>query len=329
MQKISAKTSKILRSRKITHPMFNNESPIPSYHNHQAPTFALIQPGCYGDNINSTLMLKPIKEKHPDSIIDVWTSTTYGSAFYNNPYIDHLYELPSNSKDTALHQLITIPDLIKNCGYTKIFNPHPMVNPDKWTSIKAGYLGTNIICAWVRALEEADIPYTMPLETLLYLTDQEKENVNKYCSQVNMSGQIYIMEVSGESGQTFWNGDWTTKVCQHLLGHNSGLSIIISKRETDNVIDALKHLFPNRIFFAGNLTLRECAELYNRCDGFFSVSSGLSNICNTNYCKKDKLWIETVNGPSVTSAPIRAAGKRFWHENNLHNFLDMLQANNL
>lgn len=302
---------------------------LPNYNNYDKTTIAIIQPACYGDNINSTLMFKPIKNKYNDCVLDIWTSTKYGSAFYNNPYVDNLYEIPSSNKDDSLHQVITTPDLIKNCGYTKIFNPHPMINNDKWTSIHNGQFGTNLICAWIRALEEAEIPYDVPLETILRLTDTEINNARNFYSKLNNSNQKYFIECHGESGQTFWDHHWTTKVCQHLLGHNLNLTIIISKREIDNTIQGLCHLFPNRVFFAGQLTLRECAELYNLCDGFFSVSSGLSNVCNTNWCKKDKLWIETVNSPAVTSAPIRSVNKLFWHDNNIGNFLNMLQDNNL
>ncbi len=280
------------------------------------------------DNINSTLMFQPLKKLWPDCIIDVFTSTIFGSAFHNNPYIDALYETPAESKERALHQLVTTPPAIQDLGYDIIFKPHPMVNPDKWTSIKNGTLGTNLICAWVRALEDAEVPYELPLETVLRLTESEVRNVDEYCSRIPMDRRNIIMETQGESGQTFWNHYWTTPVCKHLL-KDPNTNIFISRRQIGEDVQQLSQQFPGQIHFAGKLSIRECAELFNRCQIFFSVSSGLSNACNTNWCRKDTIWIETINGDghggsTVSSAPIRSEGKIFWHDNNVDGFINML-----
>jgi hypothetical protein len=69
--------------------------------------------------------------------------------------------------------------------------------------------------------------------------------------------------------------------------------------------------------------------LYNRCTAFFSVSSGLSNACNTSHCRKDIKWIETVNSPSVTSAPLRTENKMFWYDNDVDRYIKMLASNGL
>src|SRR5262249_27267709 len=127
---------------------------IPTYIKSDITRIAIIQPGCWGDNINSTLMLKPLKDRYINSTIDILTTTSYAFAFYNNPLIDKIIEFQSTSKNHALDHMFRIPDIIQHVGYDVIFNPHPMRNPDKWTSIHHGHLGTNLICAWVRALEE-------------------------------------------------------------------------------------------------------------------------------------------------------------------------------
>lgn len=319
-------TKRIKQQTRIS--MTHQSIRLPNYNNHDKAAIAIIQPACYGDNINSTLMLQPIKNKYKDCVLDVWTSTKYGSAFYNNPHINNLYEIPSSNKNDSLHQVVTTPDLIKNCGYTKIFNPHPMVNNDKWTSILNGQFGTNLICAWIRALEEADIPYNVPLETVLRLTDTEINNAKHFCSKLNMNKRTIIMETEAESGQSQFNHHWLSELGKHLLKNND-TNLIISKRESDNTINGLNHMYPGSVYFAGGLSIRECAEVFNHCQIFFSVSSGLSNACNTNWCKKDIKWIEIVNGPGANSAPIRASGKTFYYENNLDGFINMLKDNNI
>lgn len=298
---------------------------IPHYSNEPFFKIALIQPASWGDNINSTLMFKPLKKKFPDSIIDVYTAQNYSSAFANNPYVHKIIEFPAANKEKALNLLHVIPPLVKNRGYDRVYCPHPMINGDKWTSVKHGSLGTNLINAWVRALEESDVDYELPLETVMVLTQHEVQRVDDFCNRHNSPAKRnFLMEVEGLSGQTFWNSEWTVEVGKHLLRGDTKL--FLSRQNAGADVQALHNIAPEHVHFAGELTIRECAELFNRCDGFFSVSSGLSNACNTNWCKKDKLWIETVNSDAVSSAPIRSEGKTFWTDNHVGRFIDMLKS---
>lgn len=288
---------------------------------------ALIQPGSWGDNINSTLMFKPLRAKYPNCVIDVYTASIYSSAFYNNPHINNLLVLPVVTKDQALHLLHVFPPLVEGHGYDKIFRPHPMLNGDKWTSIRHGEFGTNLINAWIRALEEADVPYDVPLETSLRLTDTEVKNARSFFERAGPAKRSILMECEGLSGQTFWDGKWTMALAGHLLDGQTNL--FISRRGIGPDVMELMRVAPGRVHFAGDLTIRECAELFNRCDAFFSVSSGLSNACNSDWCKKDGVWIETVNSEAVTSAPIRKEGKTFWFDQNIESFLSMVKGRGL
>jgi len=288
----------------------------------------LIQTGCWGDCINSTLMFKPIKDKYPDSIIDVYTSSHYGSAFYNNPYIHKLIQFKASMKNPALHLMNLIPKVVESSGYDLILNPHPMINPDKWESIKNNHLGVNLICAWIRALEDNDIEYELPLETILQLTDEETTTVDQFCKDIPMDGRRNIlMETHGESGQTDWTPEWTKEVGEHLLDGNT--NIFVSRRNRCRGVEHLQNISENNIWFAGKLSIRECAELFNRCDMFFSVSSGLSNACNTNWCKNDIVWVESTNSQGCSSFPLRSEGKLFWHDRSVIDFIEMLKDNNI
>jgi len=286
-----------------------------------ARRIALLQPGSWGDNINSTLMFKPLKTKWPDCIIDVYTSTTYGSAFHNNPYISYLHETPSNSKQEALHQLITIRPMLDNRGYFKIFCPHPMINPDKWASTKND-LGTNLICAWVRALEDENIDYELPLETILKLTDQEIEKANRFLSQIpNNERKKNLVENGPESGQSHATPEFMSNLMLHLCAKNE--IVIASRKHNGPDFDSIKSKYPNSFFFA-DLSIRECAEIFNHCQRYIGLSSGLNNACGTNWCKKDIEWIEIVNSMAASSAPIRSENKTFFTDSDLHKVLSLL-----
>lgn len=282
---------------------------------------AIVQPGSWGDCVNSTLMFKPLKAHWPNSLIDVYTSSLYASAFYNNPFINKLIEVPTTTRDQSLHLVKVIPPLLTNV-YDVVCNPHPMVNGDKWTSIRFGELGTNLICAWVRALEDLGVPFELPLETILELTPAEVENA-QFCMSTT-PGRNVLMEVESRSGQAFWDLNWTLAVGRHLLNGNTNLYISRQSAELDVI--KLKEMAPDRVHFIGHRTLRECAEVFNRCDIFFSVSSGLSNACNTSWCKKTGKWFETINSEVVSSAPIRRDGKVFWYENDIPKFIEMLKS---
>jgi len=289
---------------------------------HNGTKIALVQTGSWGDNVNSTLMLKPLRAKYPDCRIEVHTSTYYASAFHNNPLIDKLIKHPSTDKQSSIHLACLVPDRL--VGYDIVYNPHPMYNGDKWTSIQHPELGTNLILAWVRALEESGVEYELPLETIMQLTPSEVGKVDQLCGKIKRFGKYrnILMEVAGESGQSFWNHNWTVAVGKHLLDGKTNL--FISRRENSFDVAELQKYAPGKVHFVGDLTIRECAELFNRCQAFFSVSSGLSNACNTNWCKNDIVWVETVNSAAVTSAPVRSEGKIFWHHNDLNKFIQML-----
>jgi ADP-heptose:LPS heptosyltransferase len=270
-------------------------------------------------------MLPPLRAKYPDAIIDIHTSTMYGSAFDNIPFVNNVFKHPSKDKNSSLDLTRTLRDPISK-KYDLVYAPHPMFNPGSWTSTRFGRLGTNLICAWIRALEQTDIPFELPLETVLRLTKEEIQKVEKFCKKVKGfdSGRNILMEIHGESGQTFWGPQWTVDVGKYLLDREDTKLFISHKTVRGDIHKLLSHA-PNRVYFVGSLTLRECAELFNRCQMFLSVSSGLSNVCNTNWCKNDITWVEVVNSKVVTSAPIRSEGKIFWYENKLQKFLEMLK----
>ena len=304
---------------------------LPAYTTEEKrPKIALVQTGCWGDNVNSTLMLQPIVDNYKNCIIDVHTSTHYASAFYNNPLINKTVKYMATEKNTALHLTLTIPDQIKNVGYDHILTPHPMFNPGCWSSNEHPELKENLIYAWVHALEKIGIECPMPPQSILKLTNEEINRVSNFCKKIKRfkESRNILMECHGESGQTFWDHNWTVEVGIYLL-QDKNTNLFISRRHTSSDIDRLQQEAPGRVYFVGDLSIRECAELFNRCQIFFSVSSGLSNACNTNWCKNDIKWIETVNSHVVTSAPIRKEGKVFWFENNLTKFKTMLSENGI
>jgi ADP-heptose:LPS heptosyltransferase len=272
-------------------------------------------------------MLIPLKNKYQNSVLDVHTSTLYGSAFDNNPYITNLYQYEANSKRDALHLTTLIPDHIKKCNYDIIIAPHPMFNHGNWTSVKNPHLGTNLVCAWIRAIENLDVDYCLPLETVLKLRPQEIERAHALLQRIPKRDKNILMEIHGESGQSHWNQEWTIRIGKYLLQKN--FNLLISRVSDGPDIDTLRGVAKGKVHFIGELSLRECAEVFNHCDAFLSISSGLSNACNTNWCKKDGLWFESTNSQVASSNIIRSENKNFWYDNNLDGYISLLHDKGL
>lgn len=296
---------------------------------------AHIQLASWGDCINSTLMFKPIK-KHFEAIhgcctIEVHTTALYESAFHNNPYVNniichHYRGKPVTSKQDCFALYDIVPDHVRKMPYNEVFVPAPILLPDKRNSLKHPEFGNNLICTFMRYLEDRGIDYEWPVQTILRLTKEEIERVdnwikdNKVIIDTNFN---ILMEVQGESGQTFWKPHWTLAVGRHLA-RKPYVNVFVSKRDKTPEIQQLERETNNKVRWAGSLSLRECAQLFNKCNAFLSVSSGLANACNTNHCRKDLIWIETVNDDTVNSAPLRTNNKTFWYKNDINAFIEML-----
>jgi len=273
---------------------------------------AVVQTGCWGDNVNSTLMFKPIKNKYPNSTMDIFTSDRYHTPFINNPYINEIIKLPSSNKNDALHLMHTI----KPQGYDLIVKNHPMLNQN-WSSHKNPQLGENLILSWVNWLESNDVPYEMPLTTDLILT-QEEENTPKEFIEKHISKDrkgIVLIEAESESGQSFWNAHWTDFISKTLC--QKGYIVLINSIREAGLAQNLQAQTQNRIIWIGGFAIRTVAAFYDHCSAFISVSSGLSNACNTQQRKIIPTWIEVVNSLTCSSNVIRSTGKTFWHDNDM------------
>lgn len=280
---------------------------------------AIIQTGCWGDNVNSTLMFAPIRKKYPNSIIDIFTADRYHSPFLKNPYINEIIKLPSANKNDALNLMHTVrPE-----NYDLVIRNHPMLNKN-WSSHLNPGLGENLILSWVNWLEANNVPYEIPLTTDLILSDVEKQAPIDFIQQHVSKDRkgIILVEAETESGQSFWNAQWTDTVARKL--HAMGYIVLINSMREASIAQNLQACTGNRIIWMGGFTLRTMAAFYDHSDVFISVSSGLSNACNTQQRKIIPHWLEVVNSLTCSSNVIRSTDKTFWHDNNITHFCDHL-----
>jgi ADP-heptose:LPS heptosyltransferase len=278
---------------------------------------AVIQGGCFGDNVNSTLMFGPIKRKYPQSTIDVFTAERYSSPFVNNPHISRIIATATGSKNESLNLAYST----KPVGYDLVINSHPLVNK-KWSSDLHPELGENLILAWVSTLESLGIEYDCPLEPELYLTEDELQRSRRLIESIDRRSGIVLMECEGESGQSFWNHNWTNQVIQRLVQMDK--TVLVSCINLREKIEKINRDSGGAVKWLGSESIRTVSGVFDYCDGFISVSSGLSNACNVTQRSKSVKWVEVVNSLVCSSNVIRSEGKTFWHQNDLGDFLQAL-----
>lgn len=289
---------------------------------------AFVQLGSFGDCVNSTLMLKPIKDHYGDCKIEVHTTDLYASAFVDNQYVDYIYQHHADSKTKCFNLYNTVPGMVSEMRYDKVFVPAPILHPNKRNSLLHPEFGQNIITTFMRVLEDNQITYDWPVQTILNVSGSEVMNVNRWLAKnmIRWKEHNVLMEVNGESGQTFWDHKWTNEVVKHIM--RSDANVFISRRELTNDVKELVLRYKHKVFWVGDLTIRECTVLYNLCDVFISVSSGLSNACCTNHCAKPdgnkRKWYEVINSPTVSSSPLGTDGKVFWYDNDITGFINSL-----
>lgn len=279
---------------------------------------AVISPGCFGDCVNSTLTFAPLKSAYKNSILDVYTSTKYHTAFINNPYIDNLHQTKAEDKNSALN----LVHVIKPVGYDIIINSHPLINK-MWSSHIHPELGENLILTWVNTLESYKIPYDLPLKTDLVLTDNETNQAKNFIDNVNTGKRFVLLECEGESGQSFWNPGWTKDVV--LTMTKLGYIVLINCIQQRELATKLQLETANKAIWVGGASLRVVSGMYDYCDIFISVSSGLSNACNVQQRKPVANWIEVVNSLACSSNVIGSNKKTFWHQNDQNTFCSMLR----
>ena len=283
---------------------------------------AIIQGGAWGDNINSTLMLEPLRSHFGKCQIDVHTSTRYGDAFKNNPLIDNIHLHNAKEKIEAIQLASRLPDSLSATNhYDLIIANHPMYRRDLWIDEESERKTPNIINTWINTLREINVPIG-DVRTTLYLTQPEINAAHHMLAKVHSGRPKVLMEISGESGQTFWSPRWTSVVGDYLC--QRGFDVLISNNHLRADIAELQTIHPSQVFWVGNLTLRECAEIFNHCHAFISVSSGLSNTCNTQWCRKDIQWFEAVSSTDCDSYPLRSVGKQFFYEQQPEKFVKLL-----
>lgn len=283
---------------------------------------AIVTMASWGDVVISTLIVNALKTQKPDCRITYYTSSACAGAIKNNPHIDEQVIIQATKGQAWAVQDKIISDARNKhqvvvaawAGYTPRYNWKPLDNNET---------SENFMWSYVRTAQSLGLNVPNPPLLYLYPTDDEKNRIAGYMQNVK-SGTNILMEVKGESSQTYWNNDWTVKAIDklHQIYNKPNVFISCGDKPDDFIFDLIDKY---GIHYMNDYSLREMSVLFNYCDVFLGVSSGTSNACHGHLCKRNIKWIEAINDGVWDSKPLGYHNKVFFYGGDVKAYCNLLE----
>lgn len=228
-----------------------------------------------GDCINSTTMLKPIREVYPTRPIIWISSEAYAPIAHNNPLIDEVISVPGNvwAADNKYEHFAT--------KYRTLLQPAPYRHRASENNIL------------LESYQERIFKFTQrPLsvfEPLLYMTQGEIDQANTWLTKKKVNNYV-MLETNFTSSQSFWGSDYTVEAIKIL--DSKGYTILLT-HPVESKLDEYNQY--GRVLCL-DVGFRLMPYFYNNAKGFVGVSSGISCAVHTHQCRKDIPHLEFVRG---------------------------------
>jgi len=235
----------------------------------------LVQLASTGDCLFVTTIAKQIKElDYPGCELTWLIGSRYAHVLFNNPYIDHIIQIPLIVVEDIQNQRDNIAEHIANAGgyaaYDNIFiTDFIPVNNKNWYGTSRSSL-----------FKSYPHPLKINPQPLIYLTDKESINVAEFCRKNNITSNTFniLFECSPLSNQSLMTFQKAKQIAEELVIQNRDIKFILTS---------------NRAFTSNNpaiidgstITWRENAELANYCQLLVGCSSGISWLCTSNWTK--------------------------------------------
>lgn len=273
----------------IVHRIERMFSPIPlqpsltaverSSHAQQRPLFGIAIFHGLGDIVNATIIARQIKHDHPNAYVVWFTAEQYAFALDNNPDVDEVVALRGDP-----HQLDEqIEKLRSSRQWDGFVVPAPYMAYDK---LPGGDL-TELMLATYNG------PICVPLRPVIALRPEEVEHARTWWNRLPADRLRILVETEFYSRQSPWDETFALE----MIGKLAPLRpvFVFTAKNRPPYFDRLAGEYPDIIWC--NLPFRLNAELYNLCDAFIGVSSAISCLTNSTWCRDDVPHIEVVSGP--------------------------------
>jgi hypothetical protein len=237
-----------------------------------------------GDVLACTPIAKQLKADDPDCHIVCFTSVPGEQALRLNPYIDEITVLPGNP-----HFLDSkIRTLAEKGNWTRFFAPAAYMNYD----VVPGGSRLNpkgSIFGIVKAA--AKLHWTVPFVFPFRLAEEEKEQARAFLSALPPGIRI-LVESETESNQSPWRDDWSFDLLESLRTLDP--LFIFTAKDCPAFFQEFRARGGRAVFCS--LPFRLNAEIFNSCDAFIGVASGISCLTYSDYCRTDIPRIEISRG---------------------------------
>lgn len=227
-----------------------------------------------GDCVNATSLLRPLKNRFPNSNITWITSSKYAPLVGSNPLISKVIKIDGD----PLHADKEYKNLKKK--YKNLITPAPYMLPPS---------RNNQLLESFEDQAKRHAKYDGPIEPVLFVTQKEEDEVTTWLNSNNIKKYI-MLECHYTSSQSYWAGNHT-KILLEACG-KAGITVLLTHRKEPN-LNSLNAICKTYCLDFG---FRSMPAFYNKAAGFIGVSSGISCITHTHQCKKDVPHLEFVNG---------------------------------
>jgi glycosyltransferase involved in cell wall biosynthesis len=257
-----------------------NTKPIPTFAQYGIAVFHNI-----GDILLCTPIARQLKTSDPSCFITWYTSERYAFVLDNNPHIDEVVALPA-SDPVTLDALI--PELRVERAWTRFITPAPYMNytTKPHLVVEAGISLLDLV------RDAAGLKWNVPFMPVVRLSDTEVQRARNYWSTLPAGGPIILVESEFKSDQTLWDENFALEMVDVLKDLNP--VFVYSAKNRPRYLDLLLERH-DRTFWC-DLPFRLNAELFNLCDGFVGVSSGISTLTYSTWCRDDVPRIEVSRG---------------------------------
>ena len=256
-----------------------------SFNPAHTPEFAIACFHNIGDILLCTPVARQLKHDYPDCRIVWYTSEAYAFALKENPYVDEVVAL-SGGAPQGMYDLYEAK-LRNERPWTRFISPAPYRN---YSKAPFGNL-----LDLVRS--GAGMEFTVPMAPVVRLTKLEEAVAKRYWDQLP-EGRKILVECEFKSGQTLWDYSDTLAMIEALEEFDP-VFVFTSKNKPAFLIDLAKR-YP-KVVWCGE-AYRLNAYFFNNAAALIGVSSGISALVRSDYCRRDVPVIEFSKGEHWSAA---------------------------
>ncbi len=235
----------------------------------------LVQLAANGDCLFVTTIARQIKEvDYPGCHLTWLIGSRCAQVIKNNPYIDDIIQIPLNGSGDIQNQRDKIDEYIANTGsyhkFNKIFiTDYAGLNQEKWF----GTTRSSLFRCYPHRV-------TIDPQPLIYLTDDEKNNVTEFCKTHTITKNTFniLFECAPQSGQSLMTFERAKQLAEQVADQNKNIKFILTSDQS--FVSANPNMIDGSV-----ISWRENAELANYCHLLVGCSSGISWLCTSNWTK--------------------------------------------